>query len=321
MKVLVKDGGFERALPSVQGFAIPVEVGETDGTFQMDFTNMPTGDFNISGVDNSIKLAATTVTGTIDAGGNVALPPMLVRFTTDLLPGVFLDAMEPITTGLAAVTLAGRDYATEGAALDFSTGSIRLEGQGIVTNAPVVGSSTSGVSLACTLAPVPVPDQLQTAPSLKAHATSKPGKPQTEGAVAGDVVTFKGKIKSGDAMFDPTQDVFVRIGSPGADLLLVRVPAGGLTQSGKKFSATDDGGATIHVVTGRKQVGNDVADVSGSLVIVKGKKTLGVTLKHTGADMSSAASTSSVLLSVGVGSTTVSDTATVKSGAKKTVFR
>ena len=320
MRVLVKDGNFERPLPTTVGHAIPTTVNEADGTFQMDFTGFPRGTFDISGVDNAILMPAVTATGTIDAGGNVALPPVLISFTTALLPGVSLDAMEPLNTGLAAIDLSGKDYVTEGAALDFATGKLRLEGQGVVLNAPVVGTATSGVAISCTLAPVPSADALPTAPSLKARGTSKPGKP-VEGTVVGDTVTVKGKITKGEGNFDPTQDIFVRIGMPGANLLLLRVETGTLTQKGKKFSVTDEDGSAIHVVEGRKQEGNAVAALSGSLVIVEGKKSFNVTLKHTGGDLSSLATASSTGITVGIGPTSVSDPVTVKAGTKKTVLK
>ena len=86
-KVLVKDSGFERPMPEMVGYAIPVVIDETTGSFQADFTDLPVGTFSISGVSNSLEVKANgPVTGTIDSAGNVSLPPMQVDFTTALLP-------------------------------------------------------------------------------------------------------------------------------------------------------------------------------------------------------------------------------------------
>lgn len=321
-KVLVKDSGFERPLPEMIGYAIPVVIDETAGSFQADFTGLPVGTFSISGVSNSLEVkAAGPVTGTIDGGGNVSLPPTQVDFTTALLPLDVLSTMEPLSTGIAAVTKSGNDYTTEGAPLDFSTGSLRLEGQGIVTNAPVVGTSTSGFSVTCTLAPIPSAASLPKAPTVTAHGVGKPGKSSDPAAVAGDTVTIKAKIKNGAKPLDPTADVFVRVGVDGTDVFLVRVVAGTLENKGKKYSVSDDDGSKVHLVIGRKEVGNVRADLSGSLMLAQGKKSLAVTLKQTGSDLAPLASATTATLTVGVGPTSLSDQATVKASTKKTVLK
>jgi hypothetical protein len=293
---------------------------EASGTFSADFAGLPVGAFQISGVENTIAVEPVTAAGTIDGAGNVALPPVLVHFTTALAPGLDLAAMEPLNTGLAAVTLSGRDYATEGAALDFATGALRLEGQGIVTNAPVVGSATSGISIACTLAPVPAADALPAAPSLSARGAGKAGKP-VAGEVVGDTLTLKAKLKNGAVPLDPTQDVFVRLGASGADVVLLRAPAGTLVRKGKKLSASDADGSTLHVITGRKQEGNALAPVSGTLVLKESKKGFTVSLKETGVDLSALAAAASATVTVGIGPIGASDQVTVKAGAKKTTLK
>jgi hypothetical protein len=248
---------------------------------------------------------------------------MPVNFTTDLLPGTILGAMEPLSTGLASVTLSGTDYATNGVPLDFATGALRLEGQGLITNAPVVGVSTSGFALSCTLAPVPAQAQLPAGPSLVAHGTSKPGKP-VEGKVVGDTLTLKGKIKNGATPFDPTKDVFVRLGLGDTDLLVVRVPAGSLVAKGKKLSASDTDGSVVHLVSGRKQDGPTSADLSSSLTLVQSKKGLALMLKQTGADLSALATApagTTATVRVGIGTGAASDETTVKAGAKKSVLK
>src|SRR5258706_6841041 len=140
-RITVPDGDFERPLPEMMGYAIPVTVTESSGTFHIDFTGVPEGTFNISGVANSlIIMQAGAIDGKIDGNGNISLPKMPVNFTTALVDYV-LNATESLTTGIGTVSLSGTDYAAVGAPLDFSSGALRLEAQGLVTNAPVVGTS------------------------------------------------------------------------------------------------------------------------------------------------------------------------------------
>jgi hypothetical protein len=315
--LLVKDQGVDEgavSLPTMVGYAIPVEVDAGSGGFNVDFSAMPDGVFDISGVNNSIAVSqAGTVAGRLDAGGNMALPPIPVTFTTDLLPGTVLNTTELLTTGLAAVSKSGTDYVTEGTRLDFTTGAVRFAGQGLIFDAPVVGTSTSGIVLACTLAPIPAQTDLPKAPTVVAHGVVKSGD-------AGDALTLKGKLKNKPAPFDATQDVFVRITLGGTEILLVRVPAGVLQQKRKKFSISGADNATVHVLTGRK-LG---ADVQSSLTLVESKKGFGVTLKQSGLDLAALAaapggSTARVLIEVGT--TPAEDDVAVKASAKKTVLK
>src|SRR6185436_2376571 len=119
--------------------------------------------------------------------------------------------------------------------------------------------------------PIPSQDALPRGNVVTARGTVKPASADAEG-VAGDTLTLKATVKPGDTPFDPTQDVFVQVALAGTNLVLVRAPAGALTGSGKKLSASDDGGSTLHLVIGRKTVSNVSAPLSGSLVGVRGKK-------------------------------------------------
>jgi len=321
MRLLVSSSGFNVPLGGpVIGHAIPVEVSEGAGTFQMDFSGMPGAGFEISGVANTISFDPGAVSGTIDAAGNVSLPPMPVHFTTDLAPGADLGSQELLTTTLAAVTLSGQDYATEGTALDFSTGAIQLTGQGVVNNAPVVGTSTTGVAITCTLAPIPAQDQLPKASTTVARGVGKPGKP-VSGQVVGDSLTLKAKIKTGGVPIDPTKDVFVRIRVASDDVLLIRVPAGGLAQKGKKFSASDTDESAIHIITGRKKDGDTLADVTSSLKVVTGKKSVALLLKESGLDLSPLANGAAATATIAIGGVQASDDVTVKASTKKIVLK
>jgi len=313
--LLVKDQGVNEgdvALLPMLGYPIPVEIDAASGAFRMDFTAVPDGVFSISGVDNSIVTKqAGMVTGRIDAGGNVALPSIPVNFTTDLLPGTVLNTMELLTSGLAAVSKSGTDYVTEGIRLDFTTGSLTFAGQGLIFNAPVVGTSTSGLVLGCTLAPIPAQADLPKAPTIAAHAVVKPGD-------AGDSMTLKGKLKNKPAAFDPaTQDVFVRISMGTTEVLFVRAPAGTLVKKGKKFAVTDADDATVHVLTGVKAG----ATVSSSLTLAESKKGFGLTLKQSGLDLAALAAGGSARVLVEVGAIPAEDDVAVKPGAKKTVLK
>jgi hypothetical protein len=319
-RVLVPDGGFDVALPDMVGYAIPTEVTESSGAFQMDFSGVPVGNFNIV-VDNSISLApAGVVTGTLDSNGNIALPPITVDFRTALTPET-LHTTEFLTTGIASVTLSGNDYATIGIPLDFGSGMLRMQGSGIVFNAPVVGTSTTGVLLDCTLTPIPSQDNLPDGPRLTVRGTAKPGKPGEAGTVVGDNLTVKAKIKNGAATADLTQDVFVRIAVGETEAVLVRVPGGSLTKSGKKFTASDTDGSVVHLLSGRKTEGSTKAALAGSLVAVQSKKGVTLTLKQSGIDMAPLAAGGAATATVSIGGFTASDAVTLKPGAKKTVLK
>jgi hypothetical protein len=309
-------------LTNLVGFAVPVEITESTGAIAFDLSTLPASPFSLSGVLSTL-VKTDGGTGTIDAGGNMVLPAVTVHFTTAALPGQEIVATADLTSGLAAVTLSGAEYPSEGTPLDFSTGALRVEGQVALFNAPTIGQVTTGFGFGCTLSPIPSRDNLPKAPTLTAHGTGKPGKPGDPGTVVGDALLVKAKIKNGAVPLDPTKDVLVRVGLAGADVVLARVAAGDLTQKGKKFSTSDTDGSKIRIITGRKADGGALADVTGSLTIVQSKKGLAVTLKETGVDLSAlaAASGADATVTIGVGGVSVSDAAKVKASTKKVVLK
>jgi len=307
---------------SLVGVQLPVTIDEAAGTFVVDFTGIAPAEFSLSGVSSDLVLARSgVVSGTIDAAGNVVLPNMFVGFTTEFTPEP-LGAPATLTSGLQAVSLTGVDYPTEGKALDFVTGTLKLAGQGIITNAPVVGQVTTGLEAACTLSPIPSQDALPKGNTLKANGAIKPGT--SDGSdVVGDTLTLKATVKLGATPLDPTQDVLVQVAVAGETALLLRVPAGALA-GGKKLVASDDGGSTIHVVTGRRSVSNRNAPVSGTLSVAVSKKKLTLKLTHTGGDLSAltgATSGTQATVAIGVGPITVRDDVTIKPGKKKTALK
>jgi hypothetical protein len=306
---------------SLVGVQLPVTIDEAAGTLNIDFSGVAPAEFSLSGVSSNITLAsAGIVSGTIDGTGNIVLPNMTVAFTTEVTPEAIISPAT-LTSGLQAVTLAGTDYPTEGKALDFVTGTLKIGGQAVLLNAPIIGTTTTGLELACTLAPVPSQAALPAGSSLVAKGTIKPGK-SSGSDVVGDTLTLKAAIKLGATPLDPTQDVLVQVAATGETALLLRVPAGGLT-GGKKLVASDEGGSTIHVVTGRKSVGNNDAPVSGKLSVAVSKKKLTLKLTHTGGDLSTltGATSGAATVAVGVGPITVRDDVTIKPGKKKTALK
>jgi hypothetical protein len=307
---------------SLVGVQLPLTIDEAAGTFNVDFSSVAPAEFSLSGISSNITLdKAGAVSGTIDGAGNVVLPNMTVAFTTEVTPEA-ISAPATLTSGLQAVTLAGTDYPTEGKALDFVTGTLKVAGQAVLLNAPTVGQVTTGFELACTLAPVPSQDALPKGSSLVAHGTIKPGT-SSGTDVVGDTVTLKATIKLGATPLDPTQDVLVQVALAGESILLIRAPAGALT-GGKKLVATDDGGSTLHVVTGRKSVSNRNAPVSGTLSVAVSKKKLTLKLTHTGGDLSKvtgAAAGTPATVAVGIGAITARDDVTIKPGKKKTALK
>lgn len=307
---------------SLVGVQLPVTIDEAAGTFTVDFSSVPPAEFSLIGISSNLTLdKAGVVSGTLDAAGNVVLSNMIVAFTTEVTPAP-ISSPATLTSGLQAVTLTGTDYPTEGKALDFVTGTLKVAGQAVLLNAPTVGQVTTGCELACTLAPVPSKDALPKGSSLVAHGTIKPGT-SSGTDVVGDTIALKATIKLGATPLDPTQDVLVQVALAGESILLIRAPAGALT-GGKKLVATDDGGSTLHVVTGRKSVSNRNAPVSGTLSVAVSKKKLTLKLTHTGADLSKvtgAAPGTPATVAVGVGAITVRDEVTIKPGKKKTALK
>jgi hypothetical protein len=320
--VPVRSQGLSGVPSSLVGVALPVTIDEAAGTFTVDFSGVAPAEFSLSGVSSNLELhKAGVVAGTIDGTGNVVLPNMFVGFTTEFTPEP-LGAPATLTSGLQAVSLAGVDYPTEGKALDFVTGTLKLAGQGIITNAPVIAQVTTGFEVACTLAPVPSQDALPKGNTLVAHGTVKPGT-SDDGSVVGDTLSLKATVKLGATPLDPTQDVLVQVALAGESVLLIRAPAGALT-GGKKLVANDDGGSTLHVVTGRKSVSNRNAPVSGTLSVAVSKKKLVLKLTHTGGDLSAltgAASGTKATIAIGMGPITASDEVTIKPGKKKTALK
>lgn len=330
-RVLVRNFDLEAALPSLVGYAIPVEIAETSGNFRLDCTDFPTINFSLVGVDSDFDLPPQGFDGTLDAAGNVVVPDVPLGFVTNAtMPPTAVGAVAALTTGITALTVSGRDYVAEGAALDFQTGQLTLAGHGIVLDAPLAGMPvTTGFSVTCTLDQIPTRANLPPGPSLpKATGRGKLAKPTTDGTVVGDRLTLRTTFVPADVALDvAAEDLFFRIpgetdaGPPVVDhAVLIRVPAGTLTARGKKLVASDEDGSKIRLVKGRKRDGNAAAALAGSVIVKPTKRGLAITVKQVGADLGRLRTGASEVL-VGVGELSASDATTVTDGRRAVVIK
>jgi hypothetical protein len=308
-QVRVANKGLSGVAGDLVDQTLPTMIDEAAGTFVIDFGGLAPADFSLQGIASSITLGnAGIVSGTIDRGGNVVLPNMVVALTTQLAGTGDMSAPATLTSGLQAVDLEGVDHPTEGKPLDFVTGTLKIAGQAM----------TTGFELACTLAPVPSPEALPKANTLVAHGSVKRGA--SDDGVVGDTLTLKATAKLGATPLDPAQDVLVQLAVAGESALLLRVPAGTLA-GGRKRVVSDADGASIRVVTGRKSADTPV---SGTLTVTVSKKKLAVKLVHTGGDLSAvtgATSETTATVSVAMGPLTVTDEVTIKPGKKKAALK
>jgi len=152
-------------IPSAVGLVLPVTFDEAAGTFSMsrdpwaDRYGSNGASFNtVGGVQGYLIMEPGTVTGTIDAGGNVTLPDFGIAFATDFCPPRSPDypLLPELKTGAQFLRVTGQTIAVTGVPLDFATGKITLEGQDIIPGAcGAPGALLSGVRITCTLSPIP----------------------------------------------------------------------------------------------------------------------------------------------------------------------
>jgi hypothetical protein len=293
--VLVTNFGLAATLP-LQGLALPVQI-TTDGTFSIDFTNFPLTGFDIVGVASTVDFPAQSFVGTIDGSGNISVPDVPIDLVTQATdPPTPVGTTATLTTGATTLTISGKDYVTEGSVLDFTTGTLKLAGEGTIGNAPLAGMPvTTGISLTCTLDTIPAASSLPSAPTLM-HATGKGkvGKVTTDDPAGGDSLVLKGKVVAGATPIDfAGNDLFLHVPGVVEQLpddslndhsILVRVPAGSLTAKGKKLVTTDP--AAVRIALGRKQTGNDLAVVSGAVTVKQTKHGATVAFSVKGVDLS-----------------------------------
>jgi hypothetical protein len=303
MRVTVTSFGLDGRL-NVPGLTFPVTIDEQTGAFSMDMSGFPTTPFNII-IDNQLHFPASAIfAGTIDAAGNITIPDVEMDLQTDADPLTPIVLTPTLSTGMRAIVISGKDYATVGTPLDFASGTFTLMGEGIVVNAPNANWNVSaGLKIQCTLSPIPTASALPKAPALaKAGGKGKLGATPgpTDTTIVGDSLNLHATFTQGAEAADPaTADVFVLIrDTAGAQVALLRVPSGTFTVKGKTLSVTDSDGSKLHVVTGRKtNAGGKTAPLSGALKLKRTKTGYKVTLTETGLDLST--------LAAGIGSVTV----------------
>ena len=315
--------GFNPAL-DVAGLVLPVTIDAAAGSIMIDFSNFGIRGFNISGVDNDVGFPGEKVfTGTIDGAGIITVPVMAQFGTTFTTPETFVPIAPRLSTGIATTVLPGGEFPSVGVPLDFTTGTMTLDGQSIVDIAPGLNISVvTGLRIACTLDTRPDPKTLPRGASVKkAAGTVRFGATGATPPAGDSIKKLTATVLNGATPLDPgASDLFVALrNADGADVMLVHVAAGTLTAKGKKFSATDTDGTTIVVVTGQKSESGQTADVSGQITVKQSKKGLTITLKENGLDLSTLESgTGSV--AVAVGAYAASHPVTIKRTTKKLTF-
>jgi hypothetical protein len=313
-------------IPSAVGLVLPVTFDEAAGTFSMsrDPWNARYGSngavfTTVGSVLGFLILEPGTVTGTIDAGGNITLPNFGMAFATDFCPPRSPDypLLPELRTGTQFLRVTGQSFAVTGVPLDFATGTLTLDGQDVIPGAcGAPGALLSGLRLTCTLSPVP--NQALLAPAATALTASSGkaviGKPLPEEPpakpVKGDVLTLKTKLGQWASLADVgANDVFLSLAG-GESRVVVRVPAGRFQTRGKKAVVKDSDGTSIEVSSGHKESATVSAAYGGVMTFVSGRKGLALKLRLLGLDLTGLTGPTVLAVAVGERSATVDLTAT-----------
>jgi hypothetical protein len=304
-------------MPVVNGLVMPVEFDASSGTFSMQrdawSTRFGSGgaQFDIPFGDNLhgfIVMSPGTVSGTIDAAGNVTLPGFAMVFATDFCRPRSPDypIVPDLATGLQFRFVTGQAVPTEGVALDFTTGTLTLEGQDAIADAcGAPGKLLAGLRLTCTLAPIPDRSQLPPPPALASlRGKAKIGKPLPSAPPKkpdkGDILTLTTRLAGWPARLDlGSQDVYARVASGDGDLVLLRVPTGKFGTHGKRSQVRDTDGTAIQVITGHKATDAVSAAFGGMLTLVAGKGGAALKLRVQGLDLGRLSGTANVTIAVG----------------------
>jgi hypothetical protein len=303
------------AVPVANGVAMAVQFDEQKGTFGMNrdawVTQFgPTGaSFSVGfgDVHGFLLMTRGTVQGTVDAAGNVMLPSFPLGFATDFCPPRSPDypIVADVASGTHFAANSGQVHRLQGDPIDFTTGRLRLVGEGIIPapcGAP--GAILTGVDFTCTLAPIPdrtklppppalakVAGKLKIGPPLPATPPSKPDK--------GDTVSVRAQLANWGPPLDLAgHDVYVRIGNADTDLLVLRVPAGKFV-NGAKASVHDTDGTAIVVATGHKKTDAVSAAFGGSMLVTQQRGTASVKVGVVGLDVGALNGPATLTIAVG----------------------
>jgi hypothetical protein len=305
--------------PTVGTFAIPVTIDEEAGTFAMDRTNLPQLRFGTQAGSVDIKLAGPITRGSIDAGGNVTVPDFQMAFSPSFVTSEF-DITPTLSTGIESPSRG--NVTTRGVPLDFVTGSIVLDGAGIIGTAPIISQAVvAELTVTCTLSPLPDRSKLPAPFHLQAvHGTVHVGKAPKPGSTKpdkGDTLTFKARVSGGTNVNLGTQDAFIEIRTGANDAVLLEVAAGTFGQKGKNAVVKDTDGTRIQVLAGAKQSTNQVA-AGGKITVTSARKGSTVTAVVQGLDLSTLAGAATATLTVGPNAGTAA--ITVKGSGKNRTF-
>jgi len=220
-----------------------------------------------------------------------------------------------LATGRQFRFVTGQVFPIEGIALDFTTGTLTLEGQAVIPDAcGAPGALLSGLRLTCTLAPIPDRTQLPPPPTLaslggkakigKTLPSAPPKKPDK-----GDVLTLKTRLAGWPTPPDlASEDVYARLADGNGDLALLRIPAGKFRTKGKRSQVRDKDGSAIQVVTGHKESDAVSAGFGGMITLVTGKGGTALKLRVQGLDLGRLSGSASVTIAVGPHSATAAVT-------------
>jgi hypothetical protein len=285
-----------------------VDIDPASGRFTLQRSTVAPLNVDTAGGPVDLHLEGSDAVGTIDASGNVNIPQF--SYNKFFGPQPLPDA-PTLTTGTNRMS--GTDYAAHGAALDFTTGRLTLEGGGTLANAPLVGETVlAGLSLRCVLTPVPDESTLPKAAALKGvSGTTKTGKEDEGDTLKLHAVLVPGAVPLADPL---TSDLLIGIrGADRTDEVVFLVAAGALHKKGRKFSVKDDQATTLVILRGRKGGASSPTPSEGTLSLTTGKRSV-INLRVTGVDASTL--TGALVVSVTAGPNVASANVTVKGRGK-----
>lgn len=301
-------------------------LGSTDGTCSSTdpdgiSDDCPDGALfdTIAGVPAWIGMDPGTVTGTIDADGNVTLPNFAFRFRSGFEAIISLDVAPPLSTGMQMVERTGSGFVVDGQPLDFATGQLTVAGVEVLLAAPGSPSAlAAGIGIRCTLSPIPSQASLPPATAL----TKLVGKAKRTGELMedggkGDSLALALKLTPGATPLDLTQPVILRLRAAGSedDLVVVSIAGEHFVAKGKKRRFQHSEETPMLVLAGQKRADPDLlAALGGKLTLKAGKKTTVLAGKLEGFDLSGL--TGSVDVALAVGGQTVRTTAAVDGKGK-----
>jgi hypothetical protein len=266
-------GTFEFPAPAA-GIVLGTDIDPATGSFTLERSGIADIDFDTAGGPATLRISGPTTVGRIDAGGNVFLPDFDMAF---IFARIDLPTRPILSTAVQSKEASGVRIASAGAALDFATGLVTLDGPDVMPNAPVLEQPViSGLHMTCRLAPVPDPATLPAAAQVRVTAKAKIGSGDAD-----DELRLRAKVTSPLSFAVSAADLVIRMQSDaGSDHFVAVVPAAAFQPRGRKFAA-----ATVSVGTEVGENG-EFATVEGSATVVAKERGGSVSLRAAGLDLS-----------------------------------